>query len=138
MLFRKEFEHMLLYGDEDGECKYTSAANIHSMNFTINLNRYLNLYVFFIGTFVWFKEILAYFINNSIEHPSHITLIASASYTASFAIGYFNLITGIDKKCIIAIYILLMFAWFKCYATSETKTQLQAYDMVSSSEFEHM
>ena len=112
MVFKKEFEHMLLYGDEDGnentDCKYTDTT-IHSMNFCINWNKYLNIYVFFIGTFVWFNEVLSYFITNDLGHPSHITLIASASYTASFAIGYFDLPIGLGKKWTIAIYIILTF-----------------------------
>ena len=147
MVFKKEFAHLLLYGDEDGngngnsdtECKYTSAATIYSYG-TINLNKYLNLYVFFIGTFVWFNEVLSYFITNDLGHPSHITLIASASYTASFAIGYFDLLIGLGKKWTIAIYLLLTFTWFHYYApliAPETKKQLQIYDMVSSTELEH-
>ena len=64
MVFKKEFEHMLLFGDEDGDgdtrCKYTDTT-IHSLNFTplnifpfnADLNKYLTLYVFFIGTFVY-------------------------------------------------------------------------------------
>ena len=147
MVFKKEFEHMLLFGDEHGRgdeytdtsCKYTDTT-IHSLKFTplnifpfnADLNKYLTLYVFFIGTFVWFNEVLSYFIQNGIEHPTHIMLITSASYTASFVVGYFNLLTGISKKWTLAFYILLTFFWFHYIAPISGKFQFQLSAFASS------
>ena len=113
MVFKQEFEHMLLYGDEDG----VEETTLHSDNFipmdivslNSDLNKYLTLYVFFIGTFVWFNEVLSHFVKDGIEEQRYLALIASVSYTASFVIGYFNLLTIVSKKWSMAFYILLTF-----------------------------
>ena len=94
----------------------------------------LTIYVFFVGTFVWFNEILAYFINNDSIDMTQITLVASASYTISFILGYFN------SRIALTLYIILTFSWFRYNVPQiapQTQQQLRIYDMVSETEFEH-
>jgi len=116
MVFTQEFEHMLLYGDEDGVEETTLHSDIFIpmdiVSLNSDLNKYLTLYVFFIGTFVWFNEVLSYFVKDEIEEQRYLALIASVSYTASFVIGYFNLLTIVSKKWSMAFYILLTFGCF--------------------------
>jgi len=140
MFFYKEFEHLLLNGDEDPSegGRYTEV--VHSLNFDTELNRVLTTYVFFIGTLVWFNEVLAQLINNGITAPFHVTMIASASYTASFAIGYFNVAHNIPRRLSLTTYILSSFIWFHYNVpiiAPDIQKQLQIYDKVSANETEH-
>ena len=136
MFFYKEFEHLLLNGDEDpSDGRYTEV--VHSLNFD---NRLLTTYVFFVGTLVWFNEILAQLIYNGISAPFHVIMIASASYTASFAIGYFNIMHNIPKRWSLATYIITTFIWFHYNVpriAPDIQKQLQVYDVASTTEIGH-
>ena len=136
MVFYKEFQHLLLRGDEDPhEDRYTEV--VHSLNFN---NRILTTYVFFIGTVVWFNEILSYMLGNDLSMPIHVTMIAASSYTASFAIGYFNLTHNIPKLYALVTYICTSFVWFHYSVPQivpDIQKQLQVYDMASANETEH-
>ena len=136
MFFYREFEHMLLNGDEDpSEGRYTEV--VHSLNFD---NRVLTTYVFFMGTLVWFNEVLAHLLEDGISSPLHLTMIASASYTASFAIGYFNVAHNIPRRLSLTAYILASYGWFHHYVpriAPDIQRQLQVYDFASKTETEH-
>ena len=137
MFFYKEFEHMLLSGDEDPseDGKYTEV--VHSLNFD---NRVLTTYVFFIGTLVWFNEVLTHILEDGISSPLHLTMIASASYTASFAIGYFNVAHNIPRRFLLTAHILASYGWFRYYVpliAPDIQRQLQVYDFASKNETEH-
>jgi hypothetical protein len=136
MFFYKEFEHLLLNGDEDpSEGRYTEV--VHSLNFD---NRVLTTYVFFMGTLVWFNEVLAHLLEDGISSPLHLTMIASASYTASFAFGYFNVIHNIPRRLSLTAYILASYGWFHHYVpriAPDIQRQLQVYDFASKTETEH-
>lgn len=131
MFFYKEFEHLLLNGDEDpGEDRHYEV--VHSMNFD---NRILTVYVFFAGTIAWFNEILSH-----VTIPIHITMIASLSYTTSFIIGYFNLTRNIPRRFALGVYITTTFLWFHYnvpYIAPQIQKQLQSYDMISVTDTDH-
>ena len=123
-------------GEDKGEdSKYTEV--VHSLNFD---NRVLTTYVFFIGTLVWFNEVLAHLLNDGISSPLHVTMIASASYTASFAIGYFNVMRNIPRRLSLTAYILASYWWFHYNVpriAPDIQKQLQVYDLTSKTETEH-
>lgn len=146
MFFYKEFEHILLNGDEDEiqpnndsvPGKYSDI--IHSLDFGVEFNRVLTTYVFFAGTFVWFNEILSQFVGTCVLPPIHVKLLASISYTAAFATGYFNVIRSTKKRWVASAYMTITFLWFHYnlpFFAPGLKEQLQSYDLVSRSQFEH-
>ena len=122
-------------GEDPGDSKYTEV--VHSLNFD---NRVLTTYVFFIGTLVWFNEVLAHLLNDGISSPLHVTMIASASYSASFAIGYFNVMHNIPRRLSLTTYIIASYCWFHYSVPQiapDIQKQLQVYDMASANETEH-
>lgn len=154
-LGKKEFEYVS-FNDEDRENdkktddddhKYTEV--IHSpVKFELaNIqNRYdfLTLYVFFAGTFVWFNEFLSIFIkqDNPIDNLLSFVLVASASYTASFYIGYFDVLgkLKVAKKWSTALYILVTFYWFHYKVPSlspDIHNKSYLFDLVSANNLEH-
>ena len=122
-------------GEDPGDSKYTEV--VHSLNFD---NRVLTTYVFFIGTLVWFNEVLAHLLNDGISSPLHVTMIASASYSASFAIGYFNVMHNIPRRLSLTTHIIASYCWFHYSVPQiapDIQKQLQVYDMASVNETEH-
>jgi hypothetical protein len=140
MFFYKEFEHMLMNGDEDPSESSRYTEVVHSLNFGKDFNRFLTTYVFFVGTVVWFNEVLAQLLDDGITTPLHITMIASASYTLSFAIGYFNVAHNISRRWSLTAYIIASFGWFHYNVpriAPDIQKQLQVYDKMSANETEH-
>jgi hypothetical protein len=154
-LGKKEFEYVSFTDEDrendkktdDDEHKYTEV--IHSkinFDFTNTPDRYdfLTLYVFFAGTFVWFNEFLSIFIkqDNPIDNLLSFVLVASASYTASFYIGYFDVLgrLGVAKKWSTALYILVTFYWFHYKVPSlspDIHNKSYLFDLVSANNLEH-
>lgn len=139
MFFYKEFEHLLLNGDEDpSDGRYTEV--VHSLNFGKEFNRVLTTYVFFVGTFVWFNEFLAQLLDDGVSVPLRVNMIASASYTASFVIGYFNVAHNIPRRWSLTAYIIACYGWFHYNVpriAPDIQKQLQVYDKVSANETEY-
>ena len=102
--------------------------------------RILTIYVFFVGAFVWFNEIMPQLFGGDISVPLHVTTIASASYSASFGLGYLNLTHNIPKRYALMIYIFTLFVLFHYnvpHISQDVQKQLQLYDVVSTNDSEH-
>jgi hypothetical protein len=136
--------------DEDlDEHKYLE--DIHSrikFDFVTTHDRYdfLTIYVFFSGTFVWFNEFLSLFVKqdtrDDIDNLFSFVVVASASYTASFYIGYFDVLgrMGVARKWSIAFYILVTFYWFHYKVPSlmpDIHNKSNLFDVVSANNIEH-
>jgi len=146
-LGKKEFEYARFDENENNEHKYME--EIHSrirfdLKNTHDRYDFLTLYVFFAGTFVWFNEFLSMFVNKeqNIDSLLSFVLVASASYTASFYIGYFDVLgrLGVAKKWSIAIYILVTFYWFHYKVPSlspDIYNKSNLFDVVSANNIEH-
>ena len=107
MFFLREFDHILLDGDENPH-KYSDI--VHSTNFD---RRAITVYIFFVGAFAWCN------VTSAVSHP---ILLAPVSHTASFALGYFNVIRH-------SVYYLMLY-----WIVSITNQPLHT---VSNAEFEH-
>ena len=142
-LGKDEFEYTR-FNERDE--KYKGIHSPVKLNFMQSHTRYdfLTMYVFFAGTFVWFNEFLSLFIKQDVKGDNLLSfvLVASASYTASFYIGYFNVLEriGIAKKWSTALYILVTFYWFHCKVPSlspDIHEKSYLFDLVSSNNLEH-
>ena len=146
-LGKKEFAHVHFDDSENDEHYYME--EIHSrIRFDLKNGHdrydFLTLYVFFTGTFIWFNEFLSLFItkDHSFENLLSFILVASASYTASFYVGYFDVLgrLGVTKKWSTAFYIVVTFYWFHCKVptlTPDIHNKSILFDVVSSNKFEH-
>ena len=142
-LGKDEFEYTR-FNERDE--KYKGIHSPVKLNFMHSHTRYdfLTMYVFFAGTFVWFNEFLSLFIKQDVKGDNLLSfvLVASASYTASFYIGYFNVLEriGIAKKWSTALYILVTFYWFHYkvpFLAPEIHNKSNLFDIVSVNKLEH-
>ena len=148
-LGKKEFDYVRLDEKENDEHKYME--EIHSrirfdLKNTHDRYDFLTLYVFFAGTFVWFNEFLSMFVKRdneqNIDNLLSFVLVASASYTASFYIGYFDVLgrLGVAKKWSIGFYIIVTFYWFHCKVPTlvpDIHSKSNLFDIVSANNIEH-
>ena len=143
-LGKKEFEYVMF---TDNIHMYTEVVppqiKFDSTN-TPKIYDFLTLYVFFAGTFVWFNEFLSMFIkqDKQVDNLLSFVLVASASYTASFYIGYFDVLgrLNVAKKWSTALYILVTFYWFHYNVpllAPDIHYNSNSFDIVSSNNLEH-
>lgn len=154
-LGKKEFDYVRFAEKEYDEAEeldeHKYMEEIHSrikFDFVKTHDRYdfLTMYVFFSGTFVWFNEFLSLFvkqdIGEDIDNLLSFVLVASASYTASFYIGYFDVLgrLGVAKKWSIGFYILVTFYWFHYKVPTlvpDIHNKSNLFDIVSANNIEH-